>query len=87
MSSLLDRRTFLSGAGAAVALGTTAPAVLSAMPSLVPTSQTTALGRWSDWHVDDMWNHPPRATARIGLGRRAGRCRIEVAAIDRQFCS
>lgn len=86
-NGVLDRRGFLSGASATFALGAIcAPAVLHAVPALVPAAQTTALGCWGEWSIDDMWNNLPRATAQIGLGRRLGRCGVDVAAVDRQFC-
>ena len=86
----VDRRKFL-GAGIGVTVAALAPSALHAGPSLVPPSQIEPLGRWSragwsEWAVDDMWNHLPRATARLGLGRRRAECSVDVAAIDRQFC-
>jgi hypothetical protein len=84
LAGALDRRAFLSGAGVTVALGVW-PLSLAARPSIVPPSQTTPVGIWSEWEVDDICHPLPRPTARIGLGRRARRPSVDVVAVDRQF--
>jgi hypothetical protein len=67
--TIIDRREFIAGAGAAAvaayvpaALGATAPA----------TGDVTPRASLADWHVDDMWGVYPRPSEPIGYGRPHG---------------
>ena len=85
MMSRFDRRGFLGATGVALAFGA-CPLRLQALASGVPDGQTAVRGTWGDdWRIDDMWSPLPRPTACIGIGRRAGHCVVDVAAIDCQF--
>jgi len=73
----LDRREFIAGAGAVVAVASL-PIALGAEAAAVGTAAPRAT--LTDWHVDDMWGVYPRPHEAIGYGRPHGDGETFVAA-------
>ena len=65
----LDRREFIAGAGAVVAVASL-PVALGAEAAAAGSAAPCAT--LADWHVDDMWGVYPRPHEAIGYGRPRG---------------
>jgi hypothetical protein len=84
--SILDRREFVVGAGAAAAVACLPIALATAPP---PVGAATPRATLTDWHIDDMWGVYPRPHEPIGFSRPHGDGEIvaAVAPADAQFLS
>jgi hypothetical protein len=82
MSTTLDRRDFIAGAGALAAVAYLPVAI--AAPAVGDVTPRAAL---ADWHIDDMWGVYPRPSEPIGYGRPHGDGELvaSVAAADLPF--
>ncbi len=69
VKALLDRREFVVGAGAALAVAWLPVAIAGAAPNVGAAAPVAKL---DDWHVDDMWGVYPRPSEAIGYGRPRG---------------
>lgn len=84
MSTTVDRREFLVGAGAVVVAGALPLTLAVATP---PSGDVTPRAQLADWHIDDMWGVYPRPHEAIGYGRPRGDGELiaGVHAVDLQF--
>lgn len=67
--TILDRREFISTAGAAAAVACLPVALAVAVPSVGEAAPQATL---ADWTIDDMWGVYPRPSEPIGYGRPRG---------------
>jgi hypothetical protein len=86
MSTTVDRRDFIAGAGALAAVACLPVAIAAAAPAVGDLTPRATL---ADWHIDDMCGVYPRPSEPIGYGRPHGDGELvataSVAAADLAF--